>query len=379
MNKYAMVKRSMIMMAAFAAMTTSITANAAIPNTVNHQGRLFDGKGLPVTGTKTMTFAIYAKANDAVGAELWKETHSVSLDDGYFTVSVGSSTPFGAVLFDGSERYLGITVDSDTEMTPRSTIASVPYALVAENAIGDISPVSVSIAGFGEVINSSGQWVGDSTGLAGPPGPQGPMGLQGLMGPQGPQGDPGPMGLQGLMGPQGLQGDPGPMGLMGPQGLQGDPGPMGPQGVAGAVGPQGPQGPQGPGFSPLITTILGADLPAGYATNAELPVDFTGVWYDEMAAANLNTNRFVVPASGLYQVIARADFCAQTAGHSSSVYVWVDGVRHNVWGGVGNSCRSVLMADVWTLGTGQQVRMTVEDTANNGNIGNIRLTLVRIR
>lgn len=358
MNMYAMVKRSTMVMAVAAVMMISTSANAKVPNTVNHQGRLFDSKGLPATGTKTITFAIYAKANDSVGAELWKETHSVSLDDGYFTVSVGSSTAFGAGLFDGSERYLGITVDSDTEMTPRSAIASVPYALVAENVVGDISPASVSISGFGEVINSSGEWVGALTGLLGPTGPQGPMGLQGLPGPQGPQGDPGPMGLQGLPGPQGPQGDPGP------------------QGIPGAMGPQGPQG---PGFSPLITTILGADIPAGYSTNSELPVDFTGVWYDELAAANLNTNRFVTPAPGLYQVLARADFCAQTAGHSSSIYVWVDGVRHNLWGGVGNGCRSVQMTDVWTLGTGQQVRMTVEDTANNGNIGNMRLTLVRIR
>jgi hypothetical protein len=75
--------------------------------------------------------------------------------------------------------------------------------------------------GTRRVINQLGQWVGDPTGLVGPPGPQGP---------------------QGPVGPVGLQGPPGPAGPQGPQGPQGPPGPSGP---AGAPGPQGPAGPPG--------------------------------------------------------------------------------------------------------------------------------------
>lgn len=54
--------------------------------------------------------------------------------------------------------------------------------------------------GGGLVIDATGQWVGDPTGLVGPAGPQGPQGVQG---PQGPQGAQGPQGPQGPAGPSG--------------------------------------------------------------------------------------------------------------------------------------------------------------------------------
>jgi hypothetical protein len=60
-----------------------------------------------------------------------------------------------------------------------------------------------------EVINESGNWVGDPSGLQGPPGPQGLKGDKGDTGPQGPQGPQGQQGPQGEPGPQGPQGPPG--------------------------------------------------------------------------------------------------------------------------------------------------------------------------
>lgn len=65
----------------------------------------------------------------------------------------------------------------------------------------------VSIEGYGQVIDSDGNWVGEPiTGLQGPQGPQGE---------QGPKGDIGDTGPQGLVGPQGLQGEKGDTGLPG--------------------------------------------------------------------------------------------------------------------------------------------------------------------
>ena len=49
---------------------------------------------------------------------------------------------------------------------------------------------NISISGF-EVIDDTGKWVGDPTGLQGPQGEQGPQGPQGQQGPQGAQGPPG--------------------------------------------------------------------------------------------------------------------------------------------------------------------------------------------
>ncbi|MBI4704237.1 MAG: collagen-like protein [Deltaproteobacteria bacterium] len=153
--------------------------------------------------------------------------------------------PFQQKTFDGSSRYLGITIANDAEMKPRALVGSVPYALVAYNATGDITPNSVSIPEHGTVIDNEGKWVGDPSGLVGPTGPQGPKGDPGATGPQGPKGDKGDTGAAGVQGPKGDPGPTGPQGLTGPQGPQGLTGPQGPQGMTGPQGPVGPKGDPG--------------------------------------------------------------------------------------------------------------------------------------
>lgn len=235
------------------------TAEAA-PLALTQQGRLFGSDGNPVAGTLDVEFAIYANEGDAV--PLWSEVHSVTFDDGFFSVSLGSLTPLDPDTFDGSVRWVGVTVGSDPEMSPRAPVLSVPYALSAENATGDITPSSITIPGYGLVINAQGEWVGDPSGLQGPQGPPGPQGIQGPQGPAGAMGSTGPQGAAGPQGPQGPAGPQGATGATGPQGPagpQGNPGPAGPAGAAGATGPQGPAGPAGPAGA------TGAQGPAGPA------------------------------------------------------------------------------------------------------------------
>jgi hypothetical protein len=207
-------------------------AAAKVPETLTHQGRLYDAKQQPINATLDVQIALY-DAKDGT-TPIWSEDHSVTFEDGYFSVQLGSLTPFSEAVFDGSVRYMGITVGGDPEMTPRATVGSVPYALMANDVNGDIHPTSVSIGGA-MVIDKNGNWVGNPTGLQGPAGP---------MGPAGQVGETGPTGATGPMGPPGPQGDIGPAG---PPGPQGDIGPMGPQGPAGMPGPQGP-----PGASPWL-------------------------------------------------------------------------------------------------------------------------------
>jgi hypothetical protein len=157
-----------------AALTVSFDASALVPGTITHQGRLFDAGGIPISGNFDIDFAIY-DAVDAV-APIWMETHNVDIDEGYFSVALGGQTPFDPTVFDGSVRWVGITVGGDPEMTPRVETLSVPYAFIANDAIGVIHPQSVEIQNFGPVINDQGQWVGDPTGLVGPAGPAGPAG-----------------------------------------------------------------------------------------------------------------------------------------------------------------------------------------------------------
>lgn len=212
---------------------------AATPMLLGQQGRIFDTEGAPVVGPLSMEFALYGQMT--TGAPLWSETFLVNFEDGYFSVVLGSSEPLDASLFDGASLYLGITVGDDPEMTPRQTIVSVPYALTAYDVIGDINPATVSVGGV-PVIDGAGAWVGDPTGLMGPPGeagaegPEGPEGQAGAPGPEGPMGPQGEPGIQGPIGPQGMPGEPGAPGAPGAEGPVGPPGDIGPEGPPGVVG-----------------------------------------------------------------------------------------------------------------------------------------------
>jgi hypothetical protein len=265
-------------------------AAAVVPSTITHQGRLFDADGAPVSGTLDVTFTLYDAPSG--GSEVWSETHSIGFDEGYYSVELGDSTPFDGAVLDGTTRYMGVTVDGDDEMSPRGTVGSVPYAMLANDVNGDINPTSVNIPGFGPVIDENGMWVGDPTGLVGPAGPAGPPGPAGATGPAGPAGPQGPQGIQGNVGPAGPAGPQGPAGPAGPAGPTGPTGPVGPVGAVGPQGPQGIQGPQGPsGVIAFVTTSGLGNNPA--AANA-----FIGTTVNVTLAAGQRAHLVVEKALG---------------------------------------------------------------------------------
>ncbi|HRI70161.1 MAG TPA: collagen-like protein, partial [Polyangium sp.] len=187
-------------------------ASAAVPQTITNQGRLFDAEGAPIDGALDVVFSIY-DAPDAT-TPIWQEKLVVTFEEGYYSVSLGADTPFGAGVFDGSIRYFAITIGADPELLPRAPMQSVPYAMLAGDVNGDIHPTSVSIGNI-EVINNNGEWVGPTTGLVGPTGPTGaagPTGADGAAGPAGPAGATGADGAPGPTGATGADGSPGPTG-----------------------------------------------------------------------------------------------------------------------------------------------------------------------
>jgi len=205
-----------LLLAAFAAL--------AAPLTLSHSGRIVDKiTGEPLQGPQQITFTLYS-------AELpiWTETLSVEFSDGYYAALLGESEPFVASDFDQPALSLGMALAGEPEFSPRLAFSSVPFAIQAIDATGDINPNSVSIAGS-TVIDANGEWVGPATDLIGPPGPKGDTG------PQGPAGPPGKTGSRGAAGQRGAPGPRGPRGLRGPQGARGEPGEPGPQGPSGAL------------------------------------------------------------------------------------------------------------------------------------------------
>jgi hypothetical protein len=196
-----------------------------VPATITQQGRLLNTDGTAATGTVSMVFSLYDSSTGTTA--IWTETQSVTLDDGYFSVQLGSmtslasSTTLTTDLAKGVGLFLGLKVGTDSEMTPREEITTVPYALVAQNAIGDITPHSVVVNGI-TIITPSGTLAVGSAGATGPSGPAGPAG------------------------PSGPAGTPGGIGPTGPTGVTGSPGGIGPTGPAGATGATGATGAAGP-------------------------------------------------------------------------------------------------------------------------------------
>lgn len=121
----------------FAALTLSplplIPSFASVPGVLTYQGILKDSSGNFLTGTYSMTFKIYSASTG--GTSLWTETQSsVSVTSGKFGVQLGSGTSIN-LAFD-QDYWLGITVGTDSEMSPRVKLTSAGYAYMAEDVSG---------------------------------------------------------------------------------------------------------------------------------------------------------------------------------------------------------------------------------------------------
>src|SRR4051812_37786541 len=100
--------RRVMMAALLAACAAAAPARAAsgVPQTITNQGRLFDAESKPISGTLTVLFAVYDAPNATV--PIWSEQHTIAFDQGFYSVSLGETVPFGAKVFDGSLRYFGM-------------------------------------------------------------------------------------------------------------------------------------------------------------------------------------------------------------------------------------------------------------------------------
>ena len=122
------------LLAGLAALATASSAAGAVPPTVNHEGLILDGDGLPLEGNVTLTFSLCDQPQD--GACQWTETHQVGLIDGYYRVSLGETNPFGSLFDTRAALFLGIAVDGGAEGTPRQPLEAVPWAMVADRLDG---------------------------------------------------------------------------------------------------------------------------------------------------------------------------------------------------------------------------------------------------
>ncbi len=122
-----MQSSKVIVLGLLAVMLLSPAASAAVPGMMMYQGRLTDSAGNPIDTTVNITFRIYS---DSVGGvNLWQETHSdVVVQDGLFEVMLAETVPLSTGVFDGSIRWLEISMGGGPVSDARVPIVSVAYA-----------------------------------------------------------------------------------------------------------------------------------------------------------------------------------------------------------------------------------------------------------
>src|SRR4030042_2086287 len=100
---------------------------ADLPKLINFQGRLTDSSGKFVAdGDYSVTFKLYTDSTG--GSAKWTETQIVSVSKGLFNVTLGLDNPIPDSIFNYSNVWLGIQVESDPEMTPRQRLSSLGYS-----------------------------------------------------------------------------------------------------------------------------------------------------------------------------------------------------------------------------------------------------------
>ena len=108
----------------------------AVPLTLNYQGFLKNTDETPISDTIKIQFSIYESIEQ--DEAIWTESHNnIQVNNGFFKVILGQINSLSWSIFDG-EPYLGVKVNDDPEMNPRTGFNSVVFAIksgVAEGLI----------------------------------------------------------------------------------------------------------------------------------------------------------------------------------------------------------------------------------------------------
>lgn len=116
--------------------------NAIPSGRISYQGRLLED-GAPFHGNIAMAFGLYKDASE--GAPLWQEVQTVNVNNGLFSVMLGSVQPLNLTTVDFQHQlWLGIQPSgADQELSPRQPIGAAGYAmsLLPGATIIDSNPV----------------------------------------------------------------------------------------------------------------------------------------------------------------------------------------------------------------------------------------------
>jgi len=104
---------------------------AVIPQQINVQGKLSDLYGAPLDGNFKFVFNLYTQ--EVGGSSVFSETtDSLNVKNGIFNYLLGTNASLNLAF--GGNYWLGISVNNETEMTPRQKIVSVGNSYKALNS-----------------------------------------------------------------------------------------------------------------------------------------------------------------------------------------------------------------------------------------------------
>lgn len=105
--------------------------NGQVPKVITVQLYLEQG-GTPVVGSHTIDVRWYVQASG--GIPMFDESFDVTVELGIVSVLLGSVKPLPDSLLNTGTVWLGISIDGDVELLPRTVLASVPYSIVSDRA-----------------------------------------------------------------------------------------------------------------------------------------------------------------------------------------------------------------------------------------------------
>jgi hypothetical protein len=112
----------------------AVNVSDAVPNVINNQGRITNSAGEPVADDAYLVkFIIYDAP--VAGTALWNSNfQTINTVDGLFNYQLGSNVALPSNIFADTNRYLGITLGTNPEITPRTRFITTSYAFKAQSA-----------------------------------------------------------------------------------------------------------------------------------------------------------------------------------------------------------------------------------------------------
>jgi hypothetical protein len=160
LSEVEMLRRLVLIGVLLVAAVLPAVAAAEVPLKLGYEGRLLRSDGTPETGAVDLVFSLYSA--ETGGEARWTETQRLGLSDGFYATYLGLVTPLYTSLFDGSDLYLEVALNS-TAFAPRQRVGSVAYAVTATSATsarnvtgGTVDAASITVGGHA-VVDTNGQ------------------------------------------------------------------------------------------------------------------------------------------------------------------------------------------------------------------------------